>query len=308
MYCRFCGKELPDDSCFCTYCGERLIVTSSANVKDNDEGGDVVQAKNDTEQMDKVQIEAPNDQQIDDTSVTNELCTNDTIQETSTNNISANSTDITEEQSTTMSEVTKLSFLRRLFGSIIDKFIVFILFFSIPIAIDYYGAPSRLGIYVGLFNASPRNYEYIDKSAMNSYGTYKEGISHYYQEQERLANDPPHIGSTMELDKSMTFYLILLNVLYFMLFESLLSASLGKRITGGVILDRAEDKIVFGNVLQRALCRGILMFSLVYLLHFGMMLSYHAVLITFFLLMDLPVFFTRRSLLDIITGTTYAKR
>ena len=185
---------------------------------------------------------------------------------------------------------------------------VFILFFSIPIAIDYYGAPSRLGIYVGLFNASPRNYEYIDKSAMNSYGTYKEGISHYYQEQERLANDPPHIGSTMELDKSMTFYLILLNVLYFMLFESLLSASLGKRITGGVILDRAEDKIVFGNVLQRALCRGILMFSLVYLLHFGMMLSYHAVLITFFLLMDLPVFFTRRSLLDIITGTTYAKR
>ena len=130
MYCRFCGKELPDDSCFCTYCGERLIVTSSANVKDHDEGGDVVQAKNDTEQMDKVQIEAPNDQQIDDTSVTNELCTNDTIQETSTNNISANSTDITEEQSTTMSEVTKLSFLRRLFGSIIDKFIVFILFFS----------------------------------------------------------------------------------------------------------------------------------------------------------------------------------
>ena len=143
---------------------------------------------------------------------------------------------------------------------------------------------------------------------MSEYGTYKEGISQYYQDQERLANEAPHIGSTMELDKTMTFYFIILNLLYYTLFESLLSASLGKRITGGVLLDRAEDKIGFGNVLQRALFGGILMFSLVYLIHFGMLLSNQAVIIVFFLLMDLPVFFTKRSLLDIVTGTQYAKR
>ena len=26
MFCRKCGKKIPDDSDFCTYCGERMII------------------------------------------------------------------------------------------------------------------------------------------------------------------------------------------------------------------------------------------------------------------------------------------
>lgn len=30
MYCRICGKEIPDDSRFCPYCGREVVVSASA--------------------------------------------------------------------------------------------------------------------------------------------------------------------------------------------------------------------------------------------------------------------------------------
>ncbi len=208
----------------------------------------------------------------------------------------------------TEKEVKKMPLLTRFVGSIIDKIFILIIFVVGFTAISPYGAPGKMGTYIGLRNTPLDLYEYIDKSQMNSYGTYNDGVSQYYQDMERLANDPPHIGSTLELDMSITFTFILLNLLFYIIFESILSASPGKRMLGGVILDSADDKISFGKALTRGLCGGALMAGTYFLLHLQGGLTNTVVVVVFFLLLDLPVLFTKKSLLDLCTGTTYAKR
>ena len=213
-----------------------------------------------------------------------------------------------EEQPLTVGEIKKMPLFGRFVGSIIDKILILIVFVVGSIVISPYGAAGRLGTYMGLMNSSPNNYEHIDRAAMNRYGTYNDGVSQYYQDRERLANEPPHIGSTMELDMSITFSFIILNLLYYILLESILSASLGKRMLGGVLLDSVDDKIGLLKALLRAICGGVLMFGVYLLFHLQMGLSNYVVICVFFLLLDLPVFFTKRSLIDICSGTTYAKR
>ena len=208
----------------------------------------------------------------------------------------------------TEKEVKKMPLLTRFVGSIIDKIFILIIFVVGFTAISPDGAPGKMGTYIGLRNTPLDLYEYIDKSQMNSYGTYNDGVSQYYQDMERLANDPPHIGSTLELDMSITFTFILLNLLFYIIFESILSASPGKRMLGGVILDSADDKISFGKALTRGLCGGALMAGTYFLLHLQGGLTNTVVVVVFFLLLDLPVLFTKKSLLDLCTGTTYAKR
>ena len=208
----------------------------------------------------------------------------------------------------TEKEVKKMPLLTRFVGSIIDKIFILIIFVVGFTAISPYGAPGKMVTYIGLRNTPLYLYEYIDKSQMNSYGTYNDGVSQYYQDMERLANDPPHIGSTLELDMSITFTFILLNLLFYIIFESILSASPGKRMLGGVILDSADDKISFGKALTRGLCGGALMAGTYFLLHLQGGLTNTVVVVVFFLLLDLPVLFTKKSLLDLCTGTTYAKR
>ena len=208
----------------------------------------------------------------------------------------------------TEEEVKKMPLLSRFVGSIIDKIFILIVFVVGFTAISPYGAPGKMGTYIGLRNTPLELYEYIDKSQMNSYGTYNDGVSQYYQDMERLANDPPHIGTTLELDMSITFTFIILNIVFYILFESILSASPGKRMLGGIILDSADDKIGFGKALTRGLCGGVLMAGTYFLLHLQGGLTNTVVVVVFFLLLDLPVLFTKKSLLDLCTGTTYAKR
>lgn len=208
----------------------------------------------------------------------------------------------------TESEVKKMPLLTRFIGSFIDKVLILLLFIIGSFAVSPYGAAGRLGTYVGLMSVSPRHYEYIDRAAMNRYGTYNDGVSHYYQDMERLVNNPPYIGSTIDLDKAITFSFILFNLLYYVIFETIFSASLYKHMLGGVLLDSENNKIRFRQAILRAVCGGILMTSLVFLFHYRMGLNHFVIIIMFFLLMDLPVFFIKRSLLDICTGTTYVKQ
>lgn len=208
----------------------------------------------------------------------------------------------------TEEEVKKMSLLSRFVGSIIDKVLILVIFVVGFTAISPYGAPGKMGTYIGLRNTPLELYEYIDKSQMNNYGTYYEGVSRGYQDLARLESDPPHIGSTLELDMSITSTFILLNLLFYIIFESILSASPGKRMLGGVILDSADDKIGFGKALIRGLFGGALMAGSYFLLHLQGGLTNTVVVFVFFLLLDLPVLFTKKSLLDLCTGTTYAKK
>ena len=143
---------------------------------------------------------------------------------------------------------------------------------------------------------------------MNNYGTLNEGIAEYFQHGVRSEMGPPHIGSTLELDKSITFAFIILNMVFYILFESILSASPGKRMFKGIILDSADDKIGFSKAFARGLFGGALMAGTYILLHLVGGQTNIVVVIVFFLLLDLPVLFTKKSLLDLCTGTTYAKR
>lgn len=201
----------------------------------------------------------------------------------------------------------KMPLFRRFVGTIIDKMLLLFLFIAGSVIISPYGAPGNLGTYVGLLNVSPENYEYIDKAAMNRYGIYYEGVSEYYQDRVNQKNEPPHIGSTLNLDMSITFTFILLNLIYYVFFESILSASPGKRLLGGVIIDSANYKIKTQEAVIRGLCGGMLMSGAYYLLHLQGGLSNTITVVMFFLLLDLPVLLTKKSLLDIFTGTTYVK-
>lgn len=206
------------------------------------------------------------------------------------------------------SDVKKMTLLPRLLGSFIDKFLILILFVLVSVAISPYGAPGRLGIYYGLRNTPPSLYEYIDRGEMSRYGTYSEGISKHFQDMERLESLPPHIGYTFELDMSITFMFILLNIIYYVLFESLLSASLGKWIFKGILIDGTNRRIGIGKALSRGLCGGALMAGTYLFLHLLGGLTNIVVVIIFFLLLDIPVLFTKNSLLDLCTRTMYVKR
>ena len=241
------------------------------------------------------------------------------IEETDINGESDSDTDLLQKEVETQlqdelplpetgEEIKKMPLLSRFVGSIIDKILILIIFVVGFIAISPFGAPGKMGSYIGLRNTPLDLYEYIDKSQMNSYGTYYEGVSRGYQDLARLESEPPHIGSTLELDMNITFTFIFLNIIFYILFESILSASPGKRMLGGVILDSADDKIGFKKALIRGLCGGVLMAGTYFLLHLQGGLTNTLVVIVFFLLLDLPVLFTKRSLLDLCTGTTYVKR
>ena len=65
----------------------------------------------------------------------------------------------------TEEEVKKMSLLSRFVGSIIDKIFILIIFVVGFIAISPYGAPGKMGTYIGLRNTPLDLYEYIDKSA-----------------------------------------------------------------------------------------------------------------------------------------------
>lgn len=205
-------------------------------------------------------------------------------------------------------EVQFLSLPRRLFGSLLDKTIIIILFVVGSLAISPFGAPKKLGNYIGLLETSPFEYEYIDRVRMSNYGDFNPLISNYYQARERMVTEPPHLGSTKELDLNITLSFIILNLIYYILFEILLSASPGKYMVGGTLLNGKRKRIDIASVLMRGLVGAALMLLSVYGLHFFLGINYISVMIVFFVAMDISLFFTKKSLLDIISETFYAKK
>lgn len=213
-----------------------------------------------------------------------------------------------EEIPDTSAEVVTMPLFRRFIGSTLDKLFIILLFGISAICINPFGASGALGKYTGMLKISPNNYEVIDQIEIQRYGQYESSISKYYQDMERILNNSPHIGSTMELDIIITTLFILFNLFYYIIFESTISASPGKRLLGGVLTKVSNKEIDLSKIMVRALYGFILMAVLVLVLHIVMRFNYYIVIIIFFLIMDLPIFFTKRSLLDICTRTKYIKR
>ena len=106
---------------------------------------------------------------------------------------------------------------------------------------------------------------------------------------------------------SIVLPFLLANLIYYILFESMLSASFGKFLVGGVLCDIFDDKVGYEKALVRGVYLSVFIIVLNFILHSLCGLKYITVLVVFFLLLDIPVLFTKRSLLDICTGTTYLK-
>lgn len=194
---------------------------------------------------------------------------------------------------------------RRFIGSMIDKILIIAIFLLVYNVVNPFSCMGKLGSFMGLVNTSPHNYEYIDKALMDNYGKYYEGIDKEYQDLVRQEEGEPYIGYTKDLEMNIVTIFILINLLYYMLFELILCASPGKWIGGGKLDNSANMIHRFGIVLFRGLIgAAIMVFAVVYL-RFQLELNYYFIIIIFFLILDLPLFFTKRSLLDICTGTRY---
>ena len=215
-----------------------------------------------------------------------------------------------EEHKDETVEVEPMPLFRRFFGSLIDKVLLVLVFGFGLIITNPFGGAAILGTYTALLKIVPSNYEYIDEVRMKDYrnANTNPNVSDFFQKRARQANKPPRIGSTKELDKNITLSFVFLNLFYYILFESVLFASLGKRWLGGVLLDRKQKKIGFARVLIRALWSTVFMLIAVFFFHFQMNQTYFVVIPLFFFILDIPVFFTKRSLLDLCTGTIYIKR
>ena len=213
--------------------------------------------------------------------------------------------EILEEQILSEDGVKKMSLFHRFMGSIIDKVFILLLFFVVIVTIRPYWL-HRLGTYFSLFNSPTTVYKNVD--IMEKYGTNHDNDFAVYKAFMEAKLAPLYTGPTKEADKDITFSFIVFNLLYYLFTEGIMSASLGKRMFDGELNDAFGDKIDFDKALKRALCKGAIMLILVYVIHWGLTFSNLIAVISFFLIMDVPVLFFKRSLLDKLTGTTYVKR
>lgn len=173
-----------------------------------------------------------------------------------------------------------LAIPQRIIASIIDKAIIILLFvIASLLIIGIYSAPGELGAYSAILGMSPEAYEYS-----NQYNMY-------------------------EIDFNFTCIFVFTNILYYTLFEYLLGASLGKHMLGGVFINSEKEKIVFSNVLVRNAIL-LIMILLAIACRWIFNTSYWAVIIPFFLIIDLPIFFSEasQSLIDKLSSTYLVKR
>ena len=172
-------------------------------------------------------------------------------------------------------EMVTMPLFKRLLASIVDKVAILLLILLsglIYFLVSPYEAPGILGVITALLTASPKYF--TDKA--------------------------------LELETIVLAFVVIYNILYFFVAESKVKASFGKYWLGGILLN--SNKEIIDDVTSRLFTRIGLCVGFILIFHTGMGLPSIAVLILYILLNDLPILFTRQSLLDLITGTIYAKR
>lgn len=112
----------------------------------------------------------------------------------------------------------------------------------------------------------------------------------------------------MATDRYMAGLFIIINLLYYTICESCFKASFGKMVLLCHIVNERKELANAYNIFLRQVCFAALMVIAVYFMHFFMGMTYYSVIILYFLALDVPVFFTRQSLIDLCTGTVYVER
>ena len=212
---------------------------------------------------------------------------------------------VASEQQTDNTEIRPFSLIRRFVGSMIDKTIIVILFLTGYVCSRPYAGPGEIGTIMGLNSSSPSVYRYIDKDLIDRYGTYYEGIDKEYQDKLRLEEDVPYDGYIRDFELRFFSIFILVNVLYYLFFEFIIHASLGKELLGGRLIEKSDGIAFFWKIILRGIMVGVLSLIVLLGVRYGLELNYFWVVAVFFLILDLPLLFTKRSLIDLSTGTMY---
>lgn len=203
-----------------------------------------------------------------------------------------------------------MSLFRRLLGSVIDKVLILIIFVvAFTIINGESTATYRLGTYYSIGTNSPSSYEFI---TLNSLLVIDNGwpLKYFKESEDDILlkyKDEDIVGMVRSFDLTITFAFIFLNILYYLLSEIFLAASVGKRIMGGQIRDDLlKDRINTSDAFKRAIIGGVLMAFAVGL-RFLLDINYIIVIIAFFLIIDIFVIFKRKSLIDILSKVTYVE-
>ena len=208
----------------------------------------------------------------------------------------------------------KISFMRRLSSSLIDKVLILVLFIISALCISPYGMPSHLGSYYALLDAAPSSYPSQDTyKAMHSvYGnTIYESTEKWVQCHKEILKKPeliaPHKGETLSWDLQITGLFIIVNFIYYLLWEWIFRASLGKFLCGLTVASDNNQPTTEKEIIKRCFLLLLLMIAAVGL-RFTFDINYYMTILLFFLIVDTSVIIKGKSLIDIMTSTYITKR
>jgi len=200
-----------------------------------------------------------------------------------------------------------MSLFKRFIGSIIDKLLILFIFLFSFVAIEGNKGIDRGLTYLSIGNFSPSMYEYatLDCLYIIDMGFPIKYSSKSEQELLERYSNTNYVGMVRSFDLTITSAFIFLNILYYLLSEIFLGASVGKyRMRGRAVDALLGERITITDAFKRAIIGGLLMFLAVWL-RYLFDVSYTIAIVLFFLIIDIPIFFKRRSLIDILSKVTY---
>jgi hypothetical protein len=175
--------------------------------------------------------------------------------------------------------------IKRFLGSIIDKILILILFVITGLAISPYGFPGKLGTFTGgVLENSPSSYQVTESVSKSTY-------------------------SLLSIDLNIISLFIAVNIVYYIVWELFLKASLGKYIFRlRVVKEVNNDKFVdIWDVLYRGTVALGLMVGVVFI-RFQLDINYVITMIIYFAILDIPVLFFGKSAIDHISVTKYINK
>lgn len=205
----------------------------------------------------------------------------------------------------------QLPLFKRFVGSIIDKVIILLIFGICFYLINGESATAfKSGTYYSLASIAPSEYS---RMTIDDLYIIENGFPTRYSDESEQEILLKFTGVDLEglvrtFDLAMTFSFILFNLIYYLLFETIFGASLGKTLMKGVIIDNLLfDRISFAYAVKRAIIGGFLM-SLAVGLRFVLDVNYFIVMVLFFLIVDYPVLIKKGSLIDLLSKVTCIER
>ena len=187
---------------------------------------------------------------------------------------------------------------KRFVGSLVDKVFICILTFVVVIVISFFNPniSGDIGTFCALFHMDINDiYNTAVGHVMINYPD--ERIIHHQYEIDK------YCSSLKSIEVSMLLLFSLINILYYLLSEVIYKASLGKKLQNLILVSyRTGVKITFVHILFRVIVFALMML-LSFIFRWTIGVNYYVIIIVFFVMMDLPIFFTNRSLLDLLTNT-----